>query len=63
MDALFCETHDVNMMFYKHIGPVNQTEFSPCSQNGRVLSHFQFAKRFYVNTVYLEQFHESNIIA
>ena len=28
-------------------------------KQNRVLSHFQFAERFYVNTTYREQFHES----
>ena len=28
-------------------------------KQNRVLSHFQFAERFYVNTIYCEQFHES----
>ena len=37
-----------------------QTEgyLNEVSQN-RVLSHFQYAKRFYQNTVYREQFYES----
>ena len=28
-------------------------------KENRVLSHFQFAQRFYVNTIYREQFYES----
>ena len=34
-------------------------EFSPCSEQNsqnRVLSHFQFAQRFYLNIIYREQF-------
>ena len=30
-------------------------------KQNRVLSHFQFAERFYVNTIYCEQFHESTL--
>ena len=28
-------------------------------KQNRVIIHFQFAERFYVNTIYCEQFHES----
>ena len=31
----------------------------PVFNKNRVLSHFQFAERFNVNTIYGEQFHES----
>ena len=31
----------------------------PVFNKNRVLSHFQFAERFNVNTIYREQFHES----
>ena len=28
-------------------------------KQNRVLSHFQFAQRFYLNTIYREKFHEN----
>ena len=32
---------------------------SQCLYQNRVLSHFQFAERFYENISYLEQFHDN----
>ena len=44
----------------EYIRPVIYTEFIQCLTKPRSkLSHFQFAERFYVNTIYREQFHES----
>ena len=40
------------------MGQLFKQGFTSVKQN-RVLSHFQFAERFYVNTIYCEQFHES----
>ena len=44
--------------FLETLGQLFKQGLTSVEQNG-VLSHFLFAERFYVNTIYCEQFHES----
>ena len=47
---------NVRIEFYD---PLRLCRMDATHVQNRVLSHIQFAERFYVNTIYCEQFHES----